>query len=266
MARCMASLELIVPSPMSAVEGVTKDGSPSPHAQQHRPAPVSRCRIRHRHHRRTRRALASPCHVRRWFARYIQAANRSTAGFTAPVSRTKGLRRSCDTPWSRRRPGDVDAFAVCPRAGRRARQRQTADSFLFQSATRQTMNALADTWGRETALAPIATDKLTTETARTEFEFATLLASDCRQSKPLAMRGTSFAVARGVRLNPRQFQAQACVLPELIADRPHTAAILPDHTKPPRQVTLNVFKGFYSYDSDGAVLIQTGRWRLRLGR
>lgn len=121
------------------------------------------------------------------------------------------------------------------------------------------MNTLAETWIEpDTAPAPIPADKLTIETARTEFEFATLLA---KQLPPIKTVGNAWHVFdrgawRPIESSTLKPQALA-ILPEHWRTIRRANTLL-EHLEAAQQVDPNTFKGFYGYDPDGAVLINVG--------
>ena len=121
------------------------------------------------------------------------------------------------------------------------------------------MNALAETWIEpDTTPAPIPADKLTIETARTEFEFATLLA---KQLPPIKTVGNAWHVFDRGAWRPIE---SATLKPQALAILPEhwrtirRANTLLEHIEAAQQVDPNTFKGFYGYDPDGAVLINVG--------
>ena len=127
------------------------------------------------------------------------------------------------------------------------------------------MNALAETWIEpDTAPAPIPADKLTIETARTEFEFATLLA---KQLPPVKTVGNvwhvfSNGVWRPLEADTLKPQALA-ILPENWRTIRRANALL-EHIEAARQTDASMFKGFYTFDADGAVLINASNGVVRM--
>lgn len=127
------------------------------------------------------------------------------------------------------------------------------------------MNALVETWIEpDTAPAPIPADKLTIETARTEFEFATLLA---KQLPPIKTADKAWHVFdRGAwrPVEPAIFKPQAlAILPEYKRTI-RAANTLLDHIEAAQQVDPNTFKGFYTFDAEGAILINASNGVVRV--
>jgi P4 family phage/plasmid primase-like protien len=131
------------------------------------------------------------------------------------------------------------------------------------------MNELAEIWTEtENATAPIPGDKLKIETAKTEFEFATLLSETLSPVKTVGNVWHVFSngVWRPLEADTLKPQALA-ILPENWRTV-HRANTLLDHIAAAKQTDGGTFKGFYAFDLDGGVLINTanGVARVRADR
>jgi len=118
------------------------------------------------------------------------------------------------------------------------------------------MNALAEIWTEpEAETAPTSRDKLTIETAKTEFEFATLLAENLPPVKTVGNVWHVFSngVWRPLEADTLKPQALA-ILPEHWRTIRRANTLL-EHIEAARQTDASTFKGFYTFDTEGAVLI-----------
>jgi P4 family phage/plasmid primase-like protien len=118
------------------------------------------------------------------------------------------------------------------------------------------MNALAENWTEpETEAEPIPGDKLTIETAKTEFEFATLLAEKLPPVKTVGDVWHVFDRGAWRPIEPSIFKPQAlAILPENWRAVRRAITLL-DHIAAAKQTAGGIFKGFYTFDADGAALI-----------
>ena len=102
-----------------------------------------------------------------------------------------------------------------------------------------------------------APEELTPETAFTEFEFATLLAAQLPPIKTIGENWHAFERGAWYPVEAFTFKPQAlAILPEHNRTVRRAVTLL-DHIGAAQQVAPDSFKGFYSYDPDGAVLINT---------
>lgn len=125
------------------------------------------------------------------------------------------------------------------------------------------MKQLAETWETEPAeLVPAG--ELTIETAKTEFEFATLLSEEL---PPVKTVGNTWHVYQAGVWRPVE---SASLKPQALAILPQQwrtvrrATTLLDHIEAAKQVDPNTFKGFYTFDADGAVLINANNGVVRV--
>lgn len=127
------------------------------------------------------------------------------------------------------------------------------------------MNTLAETWTEpETALAVAQADTLAIQTAKTEFEFATLLASKLPPVKTVGDVWHVFSngVWRPLEADTLKPQALA-ILPEHWRTIRRANTLL-EHIGAAKQTDVSTFKGFYTFDADGAVLINASNGVVRV--
>ncbi|MBI4326651.1 MAG: hypothetical protein HY674_15515 [Chloroflexi bacterium] len=118
------------------------------------------------------------------------------------------------------------------------------------------MNALAEIWTEQEPALPVAqADNLTVETAKTEFEFAALLADRLPPVKTVGDVWHVFSNGVWRPLEADRLKPQALViLPEHCRTICRANTLL-EHIGAAKQTDASTFKGFYSFDAEGAVLI-----------
>ena len=127
------------------------------------------------------------------------------------------------------------------------------------------MNTLAETWTEpETALTVAQADTLAIQTAKTEFEFATLLASKLPPVKTVGDVWHVFSngVWRPLEADTLKPQALA-ILPEHWRTIRRANTLL-EHITAAKQTDASTFKGFYAFDADGVVLINANNGLVRV--
>jgi len=125
------------------------------------------------------------------------------------------------------------------------------------------MKELAETWEAEPA-EPVPAGELTVETAKTEFEFATLLTEEL---PPVKTVGNTWHVYSAGVWRPVE---SASLRPQALAILPEhwrtvrRAVTLLEHIEAARQVHADTLKGFYTFDPEGAVLINANNGVVRI--
>jgi P4 family phage/plasmid primase-like protien len=127
------------------------------------------------------------------------------------------------------------------------------------------MNALSENWTEpETDTRPTPGNKLTIKTAKTEFEFATLLAGKLPPVKTVGNVWHVFGngVWRPLEADTLKPQALA-ILPENWRTVRRAITLL-DHIAAAKQTDGGIFKGFYAFDAEGAALTNAGNGVVRV--
>ena len=120
----LSMLALIVPSPMSAVTGQTKDGKESKHTLDNSgPRRFLICEFDTAQRTNTRPCFCILAHSRRWFARFTVATNPFTAGFMSTASPPRRWKSLSAMPFR------------LARTGRRGRARNSCGCRTAQGTT-----------------------------------------------------------------------------------------------------------------------------------
>ena len=105
---------------------------------------------------------------------------------------------------------------------------------------------------------------LTPDTAENEFEFATLLAKQLPPIKTVEKTWHVFERGTWAPVESAIFKPQALAIQPQHKRTVRTANTLLDHVEAANQVDPNIFKGFHTYDKDGAVLVNCANGVVRV--